>query len=109
VRDVDDVTRFGGEEFLVILRGSAEDPVGTVERLLEGWRARHPVTSFSAGVAIHGPDRTPIVTVSQADAALYTAKHTGRDRVCAYARATEPDEDAGSIEALSRSVARSIS
>jgi diguanylate cyclase (GGDEF)-like protein len=109
VRDVDDVARFGGEEFLVILRGSAEDPVLAVERLLAGWRTRHPVTSFSAGVAVHGSDRTPIVTVSQADAALYTAKHSGRDRVCAYSPSTEPDgRDRSPVEALSRPVARSI-
>jgi diguanylate cyclase (GGDEF)-like protein len=83
VRAVDMVTRFGGEEFLLILPQTppklAEMVVG---RLMEAWRSTRPLTTFSAGIALHPSGGKLADTVKQADEALYEAKRQGRDRLC---------------------------
>ena len=81
LRDGDAVTRFGGEEFLVVLRSAGEQALGAVERLAEGWRRTSPITTFSAGVALHVADCRPEATLIAADTALYRAKDAGRDCV----------------------------
>ena len=50
-------------------------------RLCGGWRLRDPITTFSAGIAIHRENETPERTLARADKALYDAKAAGRDRV----------------------------
>lgn len=81
-RDADAVARYGGEEFLLVLRAVGGAARGATERLLEGWRELQPITTFSAGVAVHQVGRSPAATLGRADAALYRAKRSGRDRVC---------------------------
>jgi diguanylate cyclase (GGDEF)-like protein len=90
VRDVDLAGRWGGEEFLLILPGT--DLVGGAEvaervRLaLEGRVVPAsdgtpiPVTA-SFGVAARPPARTAAELFATADAAMYEAKRTGRNRV----------------------------
>ena len=81
LRDGDTVTRFGGEEFLLVLRQAGDRAAGAVERLAEGWRRMSPITTFSAGVALHAAECRPEATLIAADAALYRAKDEGCDRV----------------------------
>ena len=81
LRDGDTVTRFGGEEFLLVLRQAGDRAAGAVERLAEGWRRMSPITTFSAGVALHAAECRPEATLIAADAALYRAKDEGRDCV----------------------------
>jgi diguanylate cyclase (GGDEF)-like protein len=70
--------RYGGEEFLVVVR-SGSDVAGLVSAMRTAWPEYrpHPIT-FSAGVAIAGPD--PSVALAAADRALFGAKRMGRDR-----------------------------
>jgi diguanylate cyclase (GGDEF)-like protein len=85
VRGADGVARFGGEEFVVVLRGASESAPVTVSRLLAGWRATEPVTTLSAGVSVHRSGQSYDVTFANADAALYQAKRDGRDRLAVHA------------------------
>lgn len=81
IRDGDTVARFGGEEFLIVMKRVGDQAGPTVERLAQGWRHLDPVTSFSAGVATHINDEAAPETLARADAAMYEAKRAGRNRV----------------------------
>jgi diguanylate cyclase (GGDEF)-like protein len=82
VRDCHDLAaRYGGEEFLVVVRRSrAGEAHEVAERLLEAWRVTDPLVTFSVGIAVHEPNRSPWDTLACADRALYRAKADGRDR-----------------------------
>jgi diguanylate cyclase len=86
-RETDVVARFGGEEFTVLLPGAT---VGAVLERAERTRAavgQHPVliegkslrVTASAGLAELGPQDNGLTWLARADAALYAAKHYGRN------------------------------
>ncbi|TPI71830.1 diguanylate cyclase [Mesorhizobium sp. B2-8-9] len=92
-RDRDCVARYGGEEFLVLLPGvTEEEAVSVAERVRRsieaaalpnpGSRVSRSVT-LSIGVAVQTADEaiSPEQLQRQADAALYLAKQSGRNRV----------------------------
>lgn len=93
VRDIDIVTRWGGEEFAVIAPGSdCDDAVNIAERVRHAVRAlsiaaRDGSTislTISCGVAWVAADiHTPAQCVAAADRCLLDAKEAGRDRVVA--------------------------
>jgi diguanylate cyclase (GGDEF)-like protein len=86
LRAGDSIYRVGGEEILVVLPGATKaDALGVAERLRLAVRHRRPAgvsvtVSIGVAVAAHGPlDSDELVGL--ADAALYSAKAAGRDRV----------------------------
>ncbi len=92
-RPLDFAARFGGEEFALVLYGSAQDLVGeipeTLRRSVEEERIPHaesttgPWLTVSVGVAIVSPgnERSLAGAIQLADEALYQAKEEGRNRV----------------------------
>ena len=83
--------RLGGEEFLVVLEGlSKAEAVQRLEDLRHAvasadWRqivGDLPMT-MSAGVAWSNTEDSQYTLLHRADQLLFTAKHSGRDRVCA--------------------------
>ncbi len=93
MRPPDLVARYGGEEFALVLpdlnlveaQSYAESLRARVEalRLAHGSSPVSPYVTLSIGVATLLPDRRrePAELVALADAALYTAKKAGRNRV----------------------------
>lgn len=89
-RGLDNVFRYGGEEFAFLLSGStAEETIGFVERLRNKFNAivfqqddRQFSVTFSAGIATYEGDIKKLV--SSADQALYEAKRTGRNRTVIF-------------------------
>jgi diguanylate cyclase (GGDEF)-like protein len=89
IRKSDVLARWGGEEFVLLLRDAEQRAACAV---VERWRqalASAPLRAggtdvavrFSAGVAQHAPGETVEQTLARADRALYDAKAQGRDRV----------------------------
>lgn len=91
VRATDAAGRWGGEEFLLVCRDT--DLAGAMhladtlrQRLREhDWSAVPQHITASFGVAAYRSGDTVETLVGRADAALYRAKHLGRDRVEAEA------------------------
>lgn len=85
----DEIGRFGGDEFVVIVRG-VEDERGSAviaARIVSAFdspfklSAREHFAKVSVGVALVDPGRsTPVSLLRDADAALYEAKNRGRAR-----------------------------
>jgi diguanylate cyclase (GGDEF)-like protein/PAS domain S-box-containing protein len=92
VRPSDTVTRFAGDEFVVVCE-SLDDPsqvMGLADRLLASLKGSYPVPgaslelSVSAGIAIAGPGDSAEDVVRNADTAMFEAKNRGRDRVVVF-------------------------
>lgn len=85
LRTDDRVLRWGGEEFLLLIRGDAGAARAAAERLQTQLRShRHPVAgaiTLSCGVAQLAPHETLHGALRRADEALYAAKRAGRDTV----------------------------
>jgi diguanylate cyclase len=88
-RTTDVLARYGGEEFIIILPNTMQaDAIKVIERVQRKLTKQffmhsdqHIVITFSAGVAERIEGETPEEIIPRADAALYSAKNSGRNRV----------------------------
>ena len=88
-RAQDRVFRFGGEEFVVLLRSTALE---NAWKIIERFRTnveRHDFpqvgrVTVSVGFVGISAYESPVVTLGHADQALYHAKSSGRNRACHY-------------------------
>jgi len=103
VRPEDRAYRYGGEEFVVLMRSSAEaDVLPAAERIRSAVEALaidqpgnppHGHVTISAGIAVLGPEDLEMpdeAWLERADAALYRAKAEGRNRTRGWVPTGEP-------------------
>jgi len=100
IKGRDTAARYGGEEFGIILVGADLPAAMTIGDQIRDLLERRPlinratglklgVVTCSIGVAGYRPGEALGDFVNRADTALYTAKRTGRNRVCSEA----PDQE----------------
>ena len=108
-RHHDRLYRFGGEEFVILLRGgSEEDALGAFERFRVNV-AQYPFpqvqnVTVSVGFTEVRHQDTPNVAFARADQAVYRAKHQGRNQVLCHeslirsGALTSAEEHIGDVE-----------
>jgi diguanylate cyclase len=97
LRECDLAGRYGGDEFCVILPGmplhQARDVMERLREVLHDYRHQEIPglrVSLSIGLAAFHPSFTDAIAwLDDADKALYTAKNTGRNKICVATRDTE--------------------
>ena len=106
-RASDMVARYGGEEFCVILPETGQDgALYVAENIIEtiaSLNIAHAASSVadnvsvSLGIASRHPNQatTPVDLIKAADAALYHAKNSGRNRVCINGGVHQEDDENG--------------
>ncbi|CAN7663968.1 GGDEF domain-containing protein [Pseudoduganella sp. LjRoot289] len=88
-RAQDRVFRFGGEEFVVLLRSTSQE---NAHRIIDRFRSNVETHEFpqvgrvtvSIGYVSISAYQAPVIILGQADQALYYAKSHGRNQVCHY-------------------------
>lgn len=90
VRPSDAVARFGGEEFVLLLPATdVEEAVQVMTRVQRTLTRKfflhnneRVLITFSAGVAVRAGGEARDALIARADAAMYQAKQSGKNRVC---------------------------
>ena len=91
IRDVDMVSRYGGEEFVIMIPEAAKDAAHNLSERLRKQMSELkidglPSITISLGIATFPHDGSDLEDlIKKADAAMYAAKRAGRNRVVKYA------------------------
>ncbi len=106
-RGEDTVARFGGDEFLVYMRGVGgptliRQKAGAVIRALENEARLQGLHCSGGAVGVTGDSRDFETLFQQADSALYVSKHTGKNRYTVF----DPDTMGASVGAARETEAR---
>ncbi|MBT9568787.1 MAG: diguanylate cyclase [Thiobacillus sp.] len=100
LRITDQIARMGGEEFLIMLPNTPLDGAAAIiTRLQRSLTKKYfldnnekVLITFSAGVAERSQGEAQEACIARADAAMYEAKHTGKNRVCKAPRTLREPE-----------------
>jgi len=90
IRDVDTISRYGGEEFVMLIPDADKDAAFSLAERLREELARInlaplPPITVSLGIASYPQDGTEIeLLIKKADAAMYAAKKAGRNQSVKY-------------------------
>ncbi|WP_419147603.1 GGDEF domain-containing protein [Pseudoalteromonas 'SMAR'] len=90
IRKSDFIARYGGEEFVLLMPGmslnNAQKPLEKVRQVIKSipfkFKENEVVITISLGATQFKQGDTSLTVFDRADAALYEAKNSGRDRLC---------------------------
>jgi diguanylate cyclase (GGDEF)-like protein len=80
-RETDVVARYGGEEFVVVMPLTDLEGASAYAEKIRAAVEQSGLVTVSGGVALANQQEEPTILLARADAALYSAKAAGRNRV----------------------------
>ena len=80
LRSTDTICRYGGDEFLTVLRATPQ-PEQIAQGIIQRWTDADPLATLSCGLATCASGDTGPTVLERADQALYQAKRAGRARL----------------------------
>lgn len=100
LRDTDQVFRYGGEEFVILLNNTELQCAELIAERIRLYIAMTPLSvetreitaTISLGVSILGSEDTAESLIKRADSALYIAKNSGRNKVVCVGSNTHPQK-----------------
>lgn len=93
IRDIDICSRYGGDEFVIVLPGAGEPNAALIANRIKENVSRLDFqnegldisgVTISAGIAVWKQDMTAYKLTEYADMAMYWSKNSGRNKVTVY-------------------------
>ncbi len=106
LRDVDEIGRYGGEEFVILLPAAEAEQALVVLARLQGVTPERQ--TFSAGLATWDGAESEDELIARVDLALYEAKRTGRDRIVVWSAGLAASRRSPSQRRRARPITRQL-
>ena len=112
IREEDLASRYGGEEFTVLLCNAGKDEAMLVaerirkriEQTTVFYEGHNMQITISGGISVFNVETNPVrsakILVDQADKALYVSKRTGRNRVTVFDPSSQNENSAKETESI---------